>query len=218
MDPQDIVLEVSKNVDDIRYADTKKTWTVSDRITIGWEKVLPLPPANTSETTIKELRYLSKLTSNITSRQRGLVKLVDKEPLDLLKPILKKNNLIFDRSQFKKLWNIVRPVIMNLKWQYNRPRPVQLSPLFGLKIDETESKTTHTPAYPSGHTVYTAMGAYLLAASYPTHTPSFFYCASLAGYARCLMGVHYPSDNAASMVIAGALWEDVKYRMFPELF
>jgi len=215
MDPQDIVLEASKNVDDIRYADTKKTWKVSDRITIGWEKVLPLPPSNTSETTLKELRYLSKLTSNITSRQIGLVKLVDKEPLDLLEPILKKNNLIFDRSQFDKLWNTVRPVIMNLKWQYNRPRPAQLSPLFGLKIDETDSKTADTPAYPSGHTVYAAMGAYLLSAVYPAYGHSFFHCASLTGYARCLMGVHYPSDNAASMVIASALWEDVKYKMFP---
>jgi|TARA_R110000744_G_scaffold94221_1_gene181922 hypothetical protein len=218
MDPQDIVLEASKNVDKIRYADTTKTWKVSDRITIGWKKVLPIPPANTSKTTIKELRYLSELTSNINSKQRRLIELVDKEPLDLLQPVLKKNNLILDESKFKRLWNTVRPVILNLKWQYNRPRPAQLSPFFGLKIDETDSKSAHTPSYPSGHTVYATMGAYLLSATYPAHSDSFFHCANLTGYVRCLMGVHYPSDNAAAMVIAGALWEDVKYKMFPELF
>jgi len=40
---------------------------------------------------------------------------------------------------------------------------------------------------------------------------------NLAGFARCLQGVHYPSDNEASMVISGAIWQDVRYKLFPNL-
>jgi hypothetical protein len=30
--------------------------------------------------------------------------------------------------------------------------------------------------------------------------------------------VHYPSDNEASMVISGAIWEDLRYKLFPNLY
>jgi hypothetical protein len=40
---------------------------------------------------------------------------------------------------------------------------------------------------------------------------------NLAGRARILQGVHYPSDNDASMVIASVLYEDLKYEMFPDM-
>ena len=32
-----------------------------------------------------------------------------------------------------------------------------------------------------------------------------------------LQGVHYPSDNDASMVVASAIYEDIKYDMFPDI-
>ena len=46
------------------------------------------------------------------------------------------------------------------------PRPGQaeedqLADLLDYNINVTESRTHHTPAYPSGHTVYAALGAYL---------------------------------------------------------
>ena len=37
---------VNESINSITYTDTRKTWKVSNKITIGWENVLPLPPAN----------------------------------------------------------------------------------------------------------------------------------------------------------------------------
>lgn len=218
MDTNEILKQFSNKIDKLTYTDEKKSWVVSDEITIGWKNVLPKPPSNTSERTKKEIEYLSELTKSLTPSQRALVDLVDKEPLDLFNDTLRRNNLKFDKSQFDKIHNIARNVIMSLKHQYNRPRPEQLAPLYGFKINVIETKTHHTPAYPSGHTAYTAFGAYLLSDMYPEFSNEFFRQVGVAGYARCLQGVHYPSDNEASMVISGALWEDLRYKLFPNLY
>ena len=213
----DIEKAFSENINSIKYTDSKKSWKVSDRITIDWENVLPKPPANNSKETRKELEYLQNLTKNLTVQEKALVHLVDGEPLDIYNPILKKHRLEMPKKDFKKIYNLTYPVIMNLKHQYNRPRPKQLGDRLGFKINVIETKTHHTPAYPSGHTVYAAMGAYLLADKYSELSSEFFRKISDAGLARCLQGVHYPSDNEASMVISSAIWQDLRYKLFPDL-
>lgn len=208
---------VSEQIKDMKYTDSPKTWDVSDKITIAWDDILPDPPSNDSDTTKKELIYLSELTRNRSNSQVELIKLVDEEPNDLYHKTLKRLNLEFPQEIFDKSWNILKNVIKNLKHKHNRPRPYQLSDKYGISINLLDSKTAQTPAYPSGHTAYAALGAYILAAKYPAHSEHFFDKVSTAGMARMLMGVHYPSDNEASMIITGAVWEDIRYKLFPEL-
>ena len=217
MDYSEIVEQFSAKIDSLKYTDKDKSWDVSEDITIGWRRILPEPPKNTSKRTLMELEYLAKLTKNIDGADEYLIKLVDKEPLDLFNDTLRRNNLDFDRADFKKIWNIGLPIIMNLKYQYNRARPEQLAPFFGLTINVQKTSTHQTPAYPSGHTAYTAFAAYLLSDMYPKFSSEFFHQVGVTGYARCLQGVHYPSDNEASMIISGAIWEDVRYKLFPDL-
>ena len=217
----DIISEFNKSLssrlDSVVYTNKTRTWKVPKIITIDWEGVLPEPPKNTSEETKKELQYLEKLTSNLGYEEKNLIDLVDKEPLDLYKPIFSKMGKPIPKKDFEKIWKISEPIVMNLKHKFNRPRPKQLGDLLNYKINVTESKTHHTPAYPSGHTVYAALGAYLFSDMYPHKSSEFFKMISLAGLARCLQGVHYPSDNEASMVISGAIWQDVRYKLFPQL-
>ena len=208
---------IAERIDTVVYTDTSKSWKVSKSITIDWKSVLPSPPKNNSEETKKELDYLAKLTDSLSIADKNLVSLVDNEPLDLYNDILRRHGLKMPRDKFKKVWNISLPIIMNLKHQFNRPRPEQLAKFYGLTINVIETKTHQTPAYPSGHTAYAAMGAYLLSDMYPEHSGEFFSRVGDAGHARCLQGVHYPSDNEASMVITGAIWQDIRYKMFPEL-
>ena len=208
---------VKEQLRSIKYTDNPKTWEVSDKITIAWDDILPDPPSNDSDITKKELIYLSELTKNRSNSQVELIKLVDKEPNDLHHKTLKKLNLEFPEKIFDRSWNILKNVIKNLKHKHNRPRPYQISDRYGIEINLLDSKTAQTPAYPSGHTAYAALSAYILAAKYPAHSEHFFDKVSTAGMARMLMGVHYPSDNEASMIIAGAVWEDIRYKLFPEL-
>jgi acid phosphatase (class A) len=207
----------SENINSVKYTDSKKSWKVSDRITIDWKNVLPKPPENNSEETQKELDYLQSITKSLNTRDKNLIDLVDKEPLDLYGDVLKEYNLQMPKAAFDKVWNITRPIIMNLKHQYNRPRPEQIAERLGFKVNVVKTKTHHTPAYPSGHTAYAAVGAYLLADMYPALSSDFFRKIGETGLARCLQGVHYPSDNEAAMVISSAIWQDIRYKLFPDL-
>ena len=208
---------VSARLDSLRYTEETKTWKVSKTLTINWQEVLPEPPKNNSEETKKELKYLADLTKNLSSKQKNLVYLVDKEPLDVYNETLRRHKLKMPRDIFNKVWKITYPVIMNLKYKYNRPRPEQLAKFYGLNINVLQTKTHQTPAYPSGHTSYCAMGAYILSDLYPEYSSEFFGKISDAGFARCLQGVHYPSDNEASMVITGAVWQNIRYKIFPKI-
>jgi len=217
----DIISQLNKSLssglNSVVYTSNPRVWKVSKLITIDWEGVIPEPPKNTSEETKKELTYLQKITSNLTYEDKNLVRLVDKEPLDLYKPIFNKIGQPIPYKDFKTLYNVADHIIMNLKHKFNRPRPKQLGDLMDYRINVIETKTHDTPAYPSGHTVYAAMGAYLFSDMYPHYSSEFFKMIGITGLARCLQGVHYPSDNEASMVISGAIWQDVRYKLFPNL-
>ena len=208
---------LAERIDSIVYTTDKKTFKVSNQLTIDWANVLPEPPKNSSKETKKELKYLADITENLSISQKNLVYLVDKEPLDLYNDILRRHDLKMPREIFNKVWRMTAPVIMNLKYKFNRPRPEQLAKFYGLNINVTETKTHQTPAYPSGHTAYCAMGAYILSDVYPEHSSEFFGKIGDAGFARCLQGVHYPSDNEAAMVITGAVWQNIRYKIFPEI-
>jgi len=208
---------VKEQIANMKYTDNPKTWDVSDKITIAWDDVLPDPPTNDGEITKREILYVSELTKNRTNSQVDLIKLVDNEPTDLYHKTLRKLNLEFPGKIFDKSWNILKPIIKNLKHKHNRPRPYQLAEKYGIPINLLDSKTAQTPSYPSGHTAYAALGAYILAAKYPQFSEYFFDKVQTAGMAGMLMGVHYPSDNEASMIITGAVWEDIRYKLFPEL-
>ena len=208
---------VKEQIKNMKYTDNPRTWDVSDKITIAWDDVLPDPPTNDGEITKREILYVSELTKNRSNSDVNLIKLVDREPNDLYYKTLKKLNLKFPGKIFDKSWNILKPIIKNLKHKHNRPRPYQLAEKYGIPINLLDSKTAQTPSYPSGHTAYAALSAYILAAKYPQHSNHFFDKIYSAGMARMLMGVHYPSDNEASMIITGAVWEDIRYKLFPEL-
>jgi acid phosphatase (class A) len=211
MDSKEVFNQVKEKIDAITYTEELKFEPVSDIITIGWESAIPEPPANSSDHTLDELEYLSKLTKNLTYKEKKLVELVDDDPMNLFSSI--PNHTPITKKEWKQLWNTTRPVVMNLKYKFNRPRPAQLAPLFGLEINVTETDTHHTPAYPSGHTFYTAMAAHLLADKNPELSGEFFRQVGVAGYARCLQGVHYPSDNDAAMALSGVVWEDVRLKL-----
>ena len=200
----------------MKYDEGFKKWNVSDKVTIGWNGVLPIPPENTSHFTVQELMDMSELTRNLSSSEKDLVIMVDVDPNSVFEKMIKKHNLKNHKDQLKKAWGIIKPIILNLKWKFNRPRPYQLAEAYGIDLKVLVTDTHHTPAYPSGHTAEAAMMGYILAEHYPHLSSEIFDKIDLAGKARVLQGVHYPSDNDASMVITGALWQDIKHHILGE--
>ena len=84
---------------------------------------------------------------------------------------------------------------------------------YDVEIDVLETKTHHTPAYPSGHAAYGYLIAELLSDKYPEHKKELTKIADKTGFLRVLQGVHYPSDSMSSNQLVRALYNNIKSNM-----
>lgn len=169
--------------------------------------IVPKPAKNSSPATKKELDYIAKVSNNRTIEDIKFVYLVDEEPLYPFEKELKKYNLHFPYHKFNTIYNnLVTAIIDHLKFYYNRARPFQVAPYYKISIDRLITSTHHTPSYPSGHTIYGGLASEILKEKYPEKTAVFDQLAQNIGHARVLQGVHYPSDNEASIKIIKTIY------------
>ena len=82
------------------------------------------------------------------------------------------------------------------KFFFNRARPF---------ISDTEiaplTKTPSSSSFPSGHSATAAAGAITLSAVYPAFAPAFALSGLLVALSRIYLGVHYPFDVFAGLLI-----------------
>jgi len=96
--------------------------------------------------------------------------------------------------------------LWNVKYQFNRPRPYQLAKILNIDIDTIQTLTHHTPSYPSGHTVYASLYGKILSYYHPQYKKLFDNAVNKTILGRELQGVHYPSDNKASLILVDKLF------------
>lgn len=92
---------------------------------------------------------------------------------------------------------IANAVAAGLKYSINRPRPFVTYPF----IDKKSSGGS--PSFPSGHTTTAFATATAVSLSFPKWyviVPSYLWASSV-GYSRMYLGVHYPSDVLAGLII-----------------
>ncbi len=150
---------IIQSIDDIRFSTDKdfeywkkNPYQLAEGLDIDWKDILPEPPPNRSEQTKYELRKVQLMSANRTDAEIKLVYEVDKDPSLMFVPFLQKKNLPYPKEEIEAYWSVLYPIVMNLKWFHNRPRPYQLGPKYGMEIKHIRTKTHQTPAYPSGHT------------------------------------------------------------------
>jgi undecaprenyl-diphosphatase len=82
------------------------------------------------------------------------------------------------------------------KFLFNRARPfisdTEIAPLI---------KTPSSSSFPSGHSATAAAGAITLSAVYPAFAPAFILSGVLVALSRVYLGVHYPFDVLAGLLI-----------------
>lgn len=205
------IIDANADIDKVGYLDHKVNY--DDEISIldiDIKDIVPPPPKNSSLTTKKELEQISKATKSRSIKEINLVNIVDEEPLDLFYDFLEKKGRKLDKNKFDTYYNILEQYVYALKYYHNRARPEQLAPYSNLDINVLYTETHHTPSYPSGHTMYSELAAHMLADDYPEYREEFFELSKYCGLARILQGVHYPSDNKASIVAVEKLYPLIK--------
>ena len=89
----------------------------------------------------------------------------------------------------------INPLLLKLKYHYQRPRPRQVAQYFKLKLFPYQSFSADTPSYPSGHTLEAYVILNAIANKFPNE---YQFCKEMINdiaYSRIYLGLHFATDN-----------------------
>jgi hypothetical protein len=203
-----------KEIESLGYSTTYIEQPVPNIADFDWKKILEAPPSNMSKETFLELQLISRATLQRTSEDTKLVEIIDQDTDSVFIELLNQYGLEYPQSKILEFYSIIKPIILNIKSLWNRPRPAQLAKYYDLNIDVIVTDTHHTAAYPSGHTVYSSLISHIIQYYYPTvDKKKLESLVKDTEKARILQGVHYPSDNLASIKLTKFLFNKLKERI-----
>jgi len=104
------------------------------------------------------------------------------------------------------------PLIIKLKFYFQRPRPYQLAEYYKLKLFPFESKSDNSPSYPSGHALQSRVICHVLGNHFPEKFDFFENLSKDIEYSRIYLGIHYPSDVDYALYIAETIMRDRDFK------
>lgn len=112
----------------------------------------------------------------------------------------------------KELLKDINPIIMKLKFFYNRVRPYQLANVLSFPLNPMPSHSAHSPSYPSGHTTQCQVFASVLSFRYPGNEDMLQKFAEKCSASRVILGVHFPSDSVFGKQLAQGIINDENFK------
>jgi DNA topoisomerase IB len=164
-------------------------------------------PENSSGETKRELAHLLRLQHTVRPYLSQQVLGTDENPTATLEAYCAKHGL--DASGVLPIVQAARPVLLQVKRFYNRPRPYQLAEYLEPGFHPMSSTTAHTPSYPSGHSAQAVLAALHLSGLYPEHRGAFMALAREVGLHRMVGGYHFPSDVAYGEEVGRMLYKSM---------
>lgn len=155
-------------------------------------------PSNNGQDVIDELNQLINYTNTLSSDEnlQKRYKLYDTGFEEYFINVL--SNVGLDRQEvtdtIRQVHDDVIPLIVKLKYHFQRVRPNQLSHILSMRLYPFDSETANTPSYPSGHSVQSKLYADVLGNKYPKYYKQLQALAADISESRLAMGLHYPSD------------------------
>ncbi len=149
------------------------------------------PPGH--QGTLKELDYLASLAP-LREHYRSFLAETDENMTHSFVMLAEELGVPVNRDVLGTVASEAAVLITKLKWLYNRPRPYQVAQQAGVDFTPMDSKTAHTPAYPSGHTIQGYLMASHLSGVAPQHRAAFMDLAHRCSWGRVVAGYHWPSD------------------------
>lgn len=159
------------------------------------------PPKNSSSATRGELDDLVRFTGTKRELQNNLY---DEALIAYIKKYFVDAGADPDYIDdiTKRVAEDCYPLIVKLKYKFNRPRPSQLAHYLGVKLFPDFSFFTNSPSYPSAHTTLTTITCEVLGNHFPETYQTMQGLIDDVMGSRLYLGVHYPSDNDIARVIA----------------
>ena len=162
------------------------------------------PPKNGSEESMDELMLLDSLP--VIDEFVGTTD----DIFPHFEKYFKEKGLEFPEEELKDIVKDTSPIILKLKYHYNRPRPQQLANAKKLKFHQEPLASSKTPAYPSGHATQGRLIAKILADKFPKHKSEINKLGNEIGTGRLVAKVHYPSDDLFGKELGDALYRFIQ--------
>jgi membrane-associated phospholipid phosphatase len=135
----------------------------------------------------------------------------DNDIVDMFKTFCKKRlNQDYD-EEIDGLIQDLAVVITKLKFAYQRPRPFQLAQYYKARLFPVISLVAISPSYPSGHTIEARVMAELIGSRHPEQYEFLIRLADDIAQSRLFLGLHYPSDNDFSLIVAKAIYTSKEF-------
>lgn len=203
-----------KKIESLTYDSVFLEKPIPDIIDFDYRTTLNPPPKNTDDQTLKELEIISRETLKRSNKDVDSVLEIDRDMDQFFEKFLYKYNLEYPREYIDNFYNLIEPILMNTKGFWNRPRPLQLAKLYGINIEAIITETIHSASYPSGHTVYSSLVANIIKDFYPQIDQfKLDKIVNNIARARIIQGVHYPSDNKASMLFTKFIFDKLNLKL-----
>jgi hypothetical protein len=174
-------------------------------------------PKNSSNTAKEELNDLVDYTNELISDEQSLARFqrYDSDLNGTLIAFLVKYRVKKDDAVH--LVNAINrdclPLLMKLKFYFQRVRPYQLAYYYKLKLLPFVSYSSHNPSYPSGHALQSQIFAKVVGDKYPSLYKIVNAFAKDIQMSRLFMGTHYQSDIDLSLVIAEKIYENKEFKL-----
>lgn len=170
-------------------------------------------PANGSEATKQELNQIKSALQNLEkSNPQDLRRYMnmDKSLIQYIEQLLRAEQ-IDEAETIRSIVSDIQPLILKLKYKFQRPRPYQLANYRKLKLFPLQSISALSPSFPSGHSIQAMVIMTVIGRKHPnlTQFSKRFYEDVMDS--RVAIGVHYPSDNDFSAKVANAILEHPKF-------
>ena len=202
------ILLQKEKIDNLGYDTLFLERPMSKLIDFKYQDILVAPPKNSDNSVLKELRLISSKSNNRSQKDIELIYKIDKNIDELFIEVLNKYKLSYPETFINLFYDIVYPVLLNVKGYWNRPRPIQLAKIYGINIDFIETYSTNSASYPSGHVVYSNLVANIIKDIYPQiNSKELDQIVLLTAEGRVLQGAHFPSDNKASLIFTNFIYQ-----------
>jgi len=162
--------------------------------------------ANDSEQSTQEIAELIKFTGHLKNDEQ-LLRRFTLYDSDFEKYMMKR---LIDaglpekeiKETVNSLHEDILPLLVKLKYIYNRPRPYQLAFYKKMPLHIWRLKNADSPAYPSGHCFQSRIYAEVLGNMYPQYYKALHELANDISWSRQYLGAHFPSDSEFAVYAA----------------
>jgi hypothetical protein len=201
-------------IDGLTYDMVYTERPLSKIIDFDWKYILKAPLKNSDKQTLEELKLISTECKKRSQKDIDLIYSIDTDLDTPFINLLNSYKLTYPWEYINLFYDIVHPLLLNTKAFWNRPRPSQLADLYNIDINVIVTDTIYTASYPSGHTVYSKLVANILHFIYPQiRINQLDNIVTTTAKARIMQGVHYPSDNKASLIFSDTIFNKLNPKL-----